>query len=89
MKYKIVHYQKTFFQEHFVNKDVTEDAKALLTLVRDLAKFRDNSATILFVSDIYKGANLKKIRIAGTIIKIIIFRHIATVSFQTFFNVAL
>lgn len=49
-----------------MDEDVTEHAKALITLVRDLTKSRGNSATVLYIADVYKGANLKKIRDAGT-----------------------
>ncbi|XP_008211497.1 Bloom syndrome protein homolog isoform X1 [Nasonia vitripennis] len=52
-------------QGRFVNEDVTENAKALVTLVRDLTKQRGNSATILYVTDVYKGSNLKKVRDQG------------------------
>lgn len=52
-------------QGRFVDEDVTENAKALVSLIRDLTKQRGNSATILYVADVYKGSNLKKIRDQG------------------------
>ncbi|KAJ8670601.1 hypothetical protein QAD02_001860 [Eretmocerus hayati] len=49
----------------FSNEDVTENAKALLNMIKDINKKRQNSATLLHISEIYKGSNLKKIRDAG------------------------
>ena len=45
--------------------DVTENVKAILTAVRDINKSRACNLTILYLTDIYKGANLAKIRDAG------------------------
>ncbi|KAL7290204.1 hypothetical protein TKK_0015911 [Trichogramma kaykai] len=52
-------------QGQFVEQDVTDDAKALITLVRDLTKNRSQRVTVLQLIDIYKGSNLQKIRDAG------------------------
>jgi bloom syndrome protein len=43
---------------------VTDHAKALVRLIRDLSKERNN-ITILYIADIYKGSNIKKIRDFG------------------------
>ncbi|XP_014208205.1 Bloom syndrome protein homolog [Copidosoma floridanum] len=52
-------------QGKFITEDVTVKAKELITLVRDVTKNRSNSATLLFIVDIYKGSNIKKIRDSG------------------------
>lgn len=53
-----------FLQGRFDIIDVTVDAKALVTLVRDLSQNRGRT-TVLQIVDIYKGCDLKKIRDAG------------------------
>ncbi|XP_014238784.1 Bloom syndrome protein homolog isoform X2 [Trichogramma pretiosum] len=52
-------------QDQFNLVDVTKHAKEIMTLVRDFNKRRANCVTLLYVTDVYKGSNLKKIRDAG------------------------
>lgn len=45
--------------------DVTEDAKAIMKAVRDINNRKRSNLTLLFLTDIFKGSDLKKIREAG------------------------
>ncbi|THK33110.1 Bloom syndrome protein homolog [Diachasma alloeum] len=49
----------------FTEIDVTEDVKAIITAVRDISKTRGN-ITAIQLGDVFKGADLKKIRDSGT-----------------------
>lgn len=48
-------------QDQFVNLDVTKDAKALVRLIQELNRVRQNNVTILQVVDIYKGSDVSNI----------------------------
>lgn len=46
--------------------DVTEDAKEIMRAVRDINNNKKNSKlTLVFLTDIFKGSDLKKIRESG------------------------
>lgn len=45
--------------------DVTEDAKAIMKGVRDINSKKICSLTLLYLTDIFKGCDLKKIRESG------------------------
>lgn len=45
--------------------DVTEDTKAILNDVREITRAHKCNLTLLYLTDIYKGSNLQKIRDAG------------------------
>lgn len=46
--------------------DVTEDAKEIMKAVRDINNRKNNSKlTLVFLTDIFKGSDLKKIRESG------------------------
>jgi len=45
--------------------DVTEDAKEILKAVRDINNRRNCKLTLVFLTDIFKGSDLKKIRESG------------------------
>jgi len=46
--------------------DVTEDAKEIMKAVRDINNNRKNcKLTLVFLTDIFKGSDLKKIRDSG------------------------
>ncbi|XP_058798407.1 recQ-like DNA helicase BLM isoform X2 [Phymastichus coffea] len=49
-------------KDDFYNADVTEHARSLVTLVRDITKPRTANVTVLHVINVYNGSNLKKIR---------------------------
>lgn len=51
-------------QGQFIDLDVTEDAKALVTLIRDFTK-NSGRVTVLQIVEVYKGSALKKIRESG------------------------
>ncbi|XP_043268552.1 Bloom syndrome protein homolog isoform X2 [Venturia canescens] len=52
-------------KDDFEMVDVTADTKAILNAVRDINRSRKCNLTLLYLTDIYKGSNLQKIRDAG------------------------
>lgn len=47
--------------------DTTEDAKEIVKAVRDINNNRKNcNLTLVFLTDIFKGSDLKKIRESGS-----------------------
>lgn len=45
--------------------DVTEDAKEIMRAVRDINNQRRCNLTLIFLTDIFKGSDIKKIRESG------------------------
>lgn len=45
--------------------DVTEDAKEIMKAVRDINNRKNCNLTLVFLTDIFKGSDLKKIRDSG------------------------
>jgi len=45
--------------------DVTEDAKEIMRAVRDINNKKNSKLTLVFLTDIFKGSDLKKIRESG------------------------
>ncbi|XP_012280002.1 Bloom syndrome protein homolog [Orussus abietinus] len=52
-------------KEQFTMIDVTQDAREIVKAVRDLNQNRKLGLTVVFLTDIYKGSDIKKIRDAG------------------------
>lgn len=52
-------------QNDFTMVDVTADVKAIITGVAAIIRARSCNLTLLYLADIYKGANLQKIREAN------------------------
>ncbi|XP_011310855.1 Bloom syndrome protein homolog [Fopius arisanus] len=50
----------------FTEIDVTADVKAIITAVRDISTGRGSNITAIQLGDVFKGADLKKIRDSGT-----------------------
>lgn len=46
--------------------DVTEDAKEIMKAVRDINNRRSCKLTLVYLTDIFKGSDLKKIRESGS-----------------------
>lgn len=46
--------------------DVTEDAKEIMKAVRDINNRKTSKLTLVFLTDIFKGSDLKKIRESGS-----------------------
>lgn len=57
-------------QGQFSMLEVTEDAKALVTLVRDFTK-NNSRVTLLQIVEVYKGSDLQKIRESGIVLNCI------------------
>jgi len=45
--------------------DVTEDAKEIMKAVRDINNKKNCKLTLIFLANIFKGSDLKKIRDSG------------------------
>jgi len=51
--------------------DVTEDAKEIMRAVRDINNKKICNLTLTFLTDIFKGSDLKKIRESGLYLSVI------------------
>ncbi|XP_031836534.1 Bloom syndrome helicase [Nomia melanderi] len=52
-------------KDDFTTLDVTEHAKQIVKAVRDINQMRNCNLTLVFLTDIFKGSDLKKIRESG------------------------
>ncbi|XP_014480193.1 PREDICTED: Bloom syndrome protein homolog isoform X2 [Dinoponera quadriceps] len=52
-------------KEEITKLDVTEDAKAIMKAVRDITNRKTCNLTLVLLTDIFKGSDLKKIRESG------------------------
>lgn len=53
------------FQDDFTTLDATDDAKQIMKAVREITQARTCNLTLVFLTDIFKGSAIKKIRDAG------------------------
>lgn len=58
--------------------DATDHAKQIMKAVREINQMRNCNLTLVFLTDIFKGSDLKKIRESGMRYKLLPYTHIVS-----------